>query len=338
MQSPKVRFVLVSDLLLYIRHLEELNTPWQRYWQKAGIPLQLLEHPSCPLPLNLGHRFFELACRGEDLPHLGLMAGDKTGLDDFDEFGAILQDSLTVHEYLRKGMQMISARVPEERFWISSHEHELRFHHFIPGESSYGRHQVDLFALIITINQLRDVVGHDWTPTELGLGHGVSGDLPHSLALEGTRVIETNAGSSFFSLPKSFLAMPFRHRRVGMHTPDRNPRRYMPGLKGAPDATLLPFIEAFLSHQYPDINVAAEAVGVSVRSLQRDLARRGLTYSAVVNDVRMRLAIEWLENTAMQVTDIAHALSYSDPANFTRAFRKRCGVSPQAYRAQFSNA
>ena len=39
-----------------------------------------------------------------------------------------------------------------------------------------------------------------------------------------------------------------------------------------------------------------------------------------------------LDEEDMRVTDAAYALGYSDPAHFTRAFRRMAGVSPRQYR------
>jgi len=58
----------------------------------------------------------------------------------------------------------------------------------------------------------------------------------------------------------------------------------------------------------------------------------GLSYSQLLHRARMRLAASWLAETTVPVTEIAASLGYSDPANFTRSFRRKAGVSPKQYR------
>jgi AraC-like DNA-binding protein len=78
---------------------------------------------------------------------------------------------------------------------------------------------------------------------------------------------------------------------------------------------------------------AAEAAGMSVRSLQRRLASEGLTFSQLIDEVRFEMAVPQLRDPDIRLTDIALSLGYSDPAHFTRAFGRWGGVSPSEYRA-----
>ena len=81
-----------------------------------------------------------------------------------------------------------------------------------------------------------------------------------------------------------------------------------------------------------EIETVAETLAMSRRSLQRSLAQQGLTYSQVLAETRMRRAVDWLDNTDKPVAEIAFDLGYTDGSNFTRAFRRQTGVSPQTFR------
>ena len=72
---------------------------------------------------------------------------------------------------------------------------------------------------------------------------------------------------------------------------------------------------------------------MSVLSLQRRLAKEGLTFSQLVDEVRLEMAVPQLRDPDIKLTDIALGLGYSDPAQFTRAFNRWAGVSPSEYRA-----
>lgn len=81
-----------------------------------------------------------------------------------------------------------------------------------------------------------------------------------------------------------------------------------------------------------DISGVAELTGHSVRSLQRQLHNTGHTYRSVLDQVRFRKARELLVETSTPVTQIAFLSGYSDPAHFTRSFKRWTGVTPSHFR------
>jgi AraC-like DNA-binding protein len=87
-----------------------------------------------------------------------------------------------------------------------------------------------------------------------------------------------------------------------------------------------------------DVEGAAERLSMSVRSLQRLLQQHGLTYRDLLDRARMLRARSLLSETNRSITEIALALGYSDPPNFTRAFRRLAGRSPTEFRATLRGA
>ncbi len=87
--------------------------------------------------------------------------------------------------------------------------------------------------------------------------------------------------------------------------------------------------------RFPSIDEIARSMGRSPRSLRRQLTDEGHSYSGLVNEMRYQLAREYLEVTPLSMQQIAQSLGYSEPSNFTHAFKRWSGVSPQAYRNDF---
>ena len=96
-----------------------------------------------------------------------------------------------------------------------------------------------------------------------------------------------------------------------------------------------------VAHRLPDLlpmDEAAEALGLSRRSLQRALAREGLGFVGVQGEVRFRLAGSLLLQQAMPVSEVGFVCGYADQAHLTREFKKRLGVTPAKYRELFAPA
>ncbi|WP_333981333.1 AraC family transcriptional regulator [Burkholderia gladioli] len=83
---------------------------------------------------------------------------------------------------------------------------------------------------------------------------------------------------------------------------------------------------------YPDPDALARRLHVSTRTLRRRLDEAGAGYRALLDEARYRDARQLLRASDLDLKTIAEQLRFSDPANFTRAFRKWAGVTPSAYR------
>jgi AraC-like DNA-binding protein len=58
------------------------------------------------------------------------------------------------------------------------------------------------------------------------------------------------------------------------------------------------------------------------------------TFQALLDDVCFELVTQYLRDSSMTVTQLAYVAGFTDPSNFTRAFRKRFGITPRRWREQ----
>lgn len=86
--------------------------------------------------------------------------------------------------------------------------------------------------------------------------------------------------------------------------------------------------------QYPGLDVAAERLHLSARTLKRRLAEESTTFGDLLDEVRKRDSVQLLLNADRAIDEIAARVGYADPANFRRAFKRWTGVSPSDYRTQ----
>ncbi len=72
----------------------------------------------------------------------------------------------------------------------------------------------------------------------------------------------------------------------------------------------------------------AQQMGISERTLRRRLTDAGTSFSALVSRKRIDLANGWLSSTDFDLKHISFLLGYSEPAAFSRAFKRWTGDSP----------
>lgn len=320
----------VMTLLPYTSLLQTMGAPVERLLKSAGIPADLLSHPAAALPLENAFRFIELACRTQGSEHLGLHVGLATSLDDLGPYGYMLQNALTIHDYLRKGISLYNMLTTGQHFWISEHGDELRVNVASTAESIIGIYQSEIESLAIIITKFREAAGKEWSPREISLAYRSREALPAIDLYAGSRILQ-GTGETYFTIPRAMMGLRFPSGSSGIQTREQE---LLEGhlLPENLDGLVQLQIESMLSRRPLQIDVVAETLAMSTRSLQRSLAKQGLSYSQVLVETRMRQAVTWLETTDKPIAKIASDLGYWDASNFTRAFRRQAGVAPQVFR------
>ena len=86
----------------------------------------------------------------------------------------------------------------------------------------------------------------------------------------------------------------------------------------------------------PTITQMAQQLGISENHLQAIFKRKmGMTIRQFLTQVRLECAAKWLVTTNEKVFTIATKVGYHDVDHFTRVFRDRMGMLPNAYREKY---
>ena len=76
----------------------------------------------------------------------------------------------------------------------------------------------------------------------------------------------------------------------------------------------------------------ATKLGVSSSALQLRLARQETSFQALLDDVRQSLALTYIQQERIPITEIAFLIGFADTSSFSRIFRKWTGLTPSKYR------
>ena len=75
----------------------------------------------------------------------------------------------------------------------------------------------------------------------------------------------------------------------------------------------------------------ARDLGMSRQTLYRRLKDEGVTFAQVHDDLRRRMAMDYLSASKVSVGETAYLLGFSEASAFVRAFRRWTGASPTAW-------
>lgn len=77
------------------------------------------------------------------------------------------------------------------------------------------------------------------------------------------------------------------------------------------------------------VDQLAADLGMSRQTVFRRLKAEGITFEQVLDDLRCRLARHYLKGRKVSVAETAYLVGFSDPAAFSRAFKRWTGTNPR---------
>jgi AraC-like DNA-binding protein len=88
-------------------------------------------------------------------------------------------------------------------------------------------------------------------------------------------------------------------------------------------------IAPLLPHGRARIAEISQRLGISPRTLERRLATEGLTFSRVLDELRLDLAKRYLRERGLPISEIAWLLGYREASAFNHAFKRWTGTTPK---------
>lgn len=89
---------------------------------------------------------------------------------------------------------------------------------------------------------------------------------------------------------------------------------------------------------YPDLETISTQLFMSSRTLKRKLQQANTSFLVLLDESRLKDAIRLLGSSNRSIEDIATWMGFTEPANFTHAFRKWTGMTPSQWRENHKNS
>jgi AraC-like DNA-binding protein len=101
-------------------------------------------------------------------------------------------------------------------------------------------------------------------------------------------------------------------------------------VRGRAESLLIPVLHTGEA----SIDAIARKMGFSRQTLYRRLKEEGVTFEKLLDELRHRLALHYLGGERVSVNETAYLVGFSDPAAFSRAFKRWTGASPRGMRSR----
>jgi AraC-like DNA-binding protein len=317
-------------LLPFVSILDDIGAPTEALLESSRLPSSLAEKSELYLPLLPALRFVETAQRTQGIEDFGFLAAQRLHFSHMRETTrALIAHSPTLLVALRHACHWASREDTILSMWIEHHPDHARVCSRLAGPGHLHLKYAQWIQNIFPIHIIRQFAGADWMPTTIGFESSYAPSPETRSCWPNVRFL-SNQNAAWISLPLTLLGLPNR-----MQTAFAPPRDDEDGPSAYDIVELLKLmLPAYLDEGTTALADVAEIAGVSTRTLQRKLAHVGLSYSDILDTVRYENASRLLCDTDCRIIDVAFSSGYTDPAHFSRAFRRMTGITPRQFREQ----
>ncbi len=199
------------------------------------------------------------------------------------------------------------------------------------GEPAPTRQALEL-ATATLLGIVRELLGRQWEPLSICFPHRAPASLDAHRAVLGPRL----------QFGHEFTGLVFYAAELDAANAASDPllRPYAEQLRtalGAPPAATVTgqvtqMVEMLLPLGRCSTQQVARSLGVTQRTLHRQLAAERTSFSSIVHETREALAERYLAADRYSLTDVSERLGFTAPSAFSRWFRQRFRSSPTEWR------
>jgi len=306
-----------------------------RLFDGTGIAAESISSPEARLSHRQKIALFANVLRLSPEPAIGLLAGQRQRVSDFGVFGYALLSSATFGEAIAFGVKHVRLAGPviEKSFRVEG------------DVAIFGGHDV------IDLGPVLPLATEFWFSSIQALASRVLErpfetrllQLPYPAPAAAARYAEILCCPVQFDAP--VMEWHFDAALLELPLPGANPitaeisaafcGRMLEAIGGEHEVVKA-IKQACLNSVggIPRVEQMADRLHMSTRTLHRRLVEAGTSYQDIVDGVRKRLAIEFLERTEMSLDELAERSGFSDVSNFRKAFKKWTGRTPTSYRGR----
>jgi AraC-like DNA-binding protein len=198
------------------------------------------------------------------------------------------------------------------------------------------RHQIEFFVTIL-IRLCRQLTGTRLVPKRIRLVHRRDGKYSELTDFLGSDV-EFGANKDEASFAQASKDMPvvsadhYLNRLLIAYCEDALRRR--PARRGPFRSSVENAIVPLLPHGKARVDEVARRLGVSQRTLARRLSMERMSFSTVLERLKIDLADRYLADEGLSISQVAWLLGYQEVSSFTHAFKRWTSKTPRQARTQ----
>ncbi|WP_354687178.1 AraC family transcriptional regulator [Cupriavidus necator] len=322
--------VRAAALTNFFEVAADLGLNPQPLLRAARLSRALLADPDQRIPANACAALLEAAAQASGRPSFGLRMAESRQLSDFGAMSLLISQQPTLRDALATTIAYRHLVNESVAMLLES-----------AGEAVIIRQEVVLdtpsrqateLAIGVLFRLCRALLGPSWRPLSVNFTHAAPADLGVHRRIFGCPL---EFGSEFNGIVcrAADLDAP---NPTGDPAMARYAQRFVDALPRANAPSIGRDVRQAVYLMLPVGRATCEAVaqglGLSQRTMQRQLDEAGETFTGILNEVRRELARRYVENPKYSLLRVSGLLGYGSASTFTRWFCAQFGEPPIVWR------
>ncbi len=333
--------VLASAATGIVSYIEKHRGDVDSIFGNSGLAPEMAGATTLKLRLNDFCTLFEQAAARTGFDNFGLWFGNQFQPRDLGLWGYAAISAPTLGAAMDNLVQLFCWHQDSTLMTFSRIEENLvSLQYRIEACDILERRQDAELSLGMFLNVIREACGPTWSPEEVHFEHPRPAEWKDHERAFGAPV--------YFAQPSNALVFrtdvldrPMPARDLTLMTLMRNclielgrepagPRSLIDAVRNA--------VRNHLPRGYPTLETVSDELRVPASAIQRALSPLGVTFKDLVERTRYDLALVYLKQRHLPLSEIAFLLGYSELSAFSRAMRRWTGRSPRQLRDSLGDA
>lgn len=329
---PMMTLVRAASLTHFFEVSKDLGFNPRACLQRAGLSEAMLRDPELRIPSESAVALLEDVAHQSNCMTFGLRMAQSRQLSHFGAVSllighqATLRDALaTTIEYRHLLNESLTLHMEELGSKVVVREEVL---------ANAAARQATELAIGVLFRLCSAVMGTRWRPHRVNFSHAAPSDLGLHKRVFGCPVV----------FDSEFNGIVLSAKDLDAPNPNADPamaryaKQFLETLPASPNGKVAHEVRRAVYLLLPMGRATSERVaqglGMSVRSMQRQLEESGTSFTNVLNEVRKDLAPRYLRQRHYSLGRVSEILGYSTQGSFTRWFASLFHQSPSQWRAQ----
>jgi AraC-like DNA-binding protein len=321
---------------IVVKELQRRGLDVERIVHEAGLEMRTLNREEAWIPFPKHAALVEIAAHETGDDYFGLHTAEQVDPRDFGALGYVGLSSKTLGDALLNLERYLATITEAFRIELSL-DGDFAYVTNHPAHSSFVRYRQAMeLGNAVFVKAYQFFTKSKIAPAGVQFVHRYDGDTQEHEKVLGCPVTFGNKQDQVI-LNRRDLGTPIETaddrllRILTTHCDDLLERRA--SSKSEQMIKLERTIVELLPKGQAKAKIVATELGMSERTLVRNLAEMGTSFSEIINQLRHELALKYLRQSELNLTQVAFLLGYSNQSAFTAAFKRATGHAPREMRA-----